>query len=113
MINTVVTNVLNPWISLDSSGTPVATYTPSITTINGVETTINAIPFSLTATGTATQADSKSAETSAATGGGSFAECHSRDTQFAPFCKPDNGSDVNVYGKYYGLRTILGLKEVY
>ncbi|PVH81497.1 hypothetical protein DL98DRAFT_416501, partial [Cadophora sp. DSE1049] len=90
-----------PWISVNPSGIPVATYTPSITTINGIETTLNPIPYSLTATGTATQSASKSAETTAATGGGSFQECHNRDGKYAPFCSPTNGSDVNVDGKYY------------
>ncbi|KAI9047544.1 hypothetical protein LZ554_008260 [Drepanopeziza brunnea f. sp. 'monogermtubi'] len=96
-----LSNAFNPWVSVDASGIPVATYTPSVTTINGVETTANAIPYSLTATGTATQTDSDSAQTSAFTGGGSFQECHNREGRFAPFCKPDNGSDVNVDGKYY------------
>jgi len=98
----VVSNAFNPWISVDPSGIPVATYTPSITTVNGVETTLNPIPYSLTATGTATQTASNSAETTAATRGGSFQECHNRDGKYAPFCSPTNGSDVNVDGKYYG-----------
>ncbi|KAH9207300.1 hypothetical protein DL95DRAFT_346626 [Leptodontidium sp. 2 PMI_412] len=97
----VVSNAFNPWVSVDPSGVPIATYTPSLTTINGVETTLNAIPFSLTATGTATQTVSKSAETTPATSGGSFQECHNRDGKYAPFCSPTNGSDVNVDGKYY------------
>ncbi|EKD18529.1 hypothetical protein MBM_03522 [Drepanopeziza brunnea f. sp. 'multigermtubi' MB_m1] len=61
----------------------------------------NAIPYSLTATGTATQTDWDPAQISLSVGGGSFQECHNRDGRYAPFCKPDNGSDVNVDGKYY------------
>ncbi|KAG4422392.1 hypothetical protein IFR04_004416 [Cadophora malorum] len=100
-VQDLVSNAFNPWISVDPSGIPVATYTPSITTVNGVETTLNPIPYSLTATGTATQTASNSAETTAATRGGSFQECHNRDGKYAPFCSPTNGSDVNVDGKYY------------
>ncbi|KAK0117983.1 hypothetical protein ONS95_012294 [Cadophora gregata] len=96
-----VSNAFNPWISVNPSGVPVATYTPSVATISGVETTLNPIPYSLTATGTATDSVSRSAETTAAPGGGSFQECHNRDGIYAPFCSPANGSDVNVDGKYY------------
>ncbi|CAL3973652.1 unnamed protein product [Diplocarpon coronariae] len=97
----VVTIAVGPWVSIDASGLPVATYTPTITTLNGIETTINPVPFSLTATATVTQNDAKATQTFAATGGGSFQECHNRDGSYAPFCKPDNGSDVDVDGKYY------------
>ncbi|KAK2627473.1 hypothetical protein QTJ16_003439 [Diplocarpon rosae] len=97
----VITNAVGPWVSVDASGLLVATYTPTITTINGIETTINPVPFSLTATGTVTQNDAKATLTSTATGGGSFQECHNTGGNYAPFCKPDNGSDVNVDGKYY------------
>lgn len=89
-------------MSVDASGIPVATYTPRITIINGAETTVDPIPYSLTAIGTATQIDSGPSPTSAATGGGSFQECNNLDGKYAPFCKPDDGSDVNVNGKYYG-----------
>ncbi|CZS95294.1 hypothetical protein WAI453_011274 [Rhynchosporium graminicola] len=96
-----VSDAFNPWVSVNPSGLPIATYTPSVTTIKGVETTLNPLPFSLTATGTALQTVSQSAETAAATGEGSFQECHNRDSKYAPFCNPKNGSDVNVDGKYY------------
>lgn len=98
-------SALDPWVSVDASGVPVATVTPVLTTVNGVATTISAAPASLTAT-TTSQTDKKSTASAGAeptaTGGGSFLACHNTDGAFAPFCKPDNGSDVYVGETYYG-----------
>lgn len=98
-------NPLNPWISVDASGTPVATYTPSLTTINNVETTLNAVPYSLTATATTTSwSDEKPTETSRP--GGSFQTCNKTFGENAPFCAPTEGEDVYVDGKYYGISAL-------
>ncbi|KAF4636852.1 hypothetical protein G7Y89_g1226 [Cudoniella acicularis] len=96
---------LDPWVSVDASGSPVATITPVLTTVSGVATTISAAPASLTAT-TTSQSDNAPSTTSGSTGptstgGGSFQVCHNMDGDFAPFCKPDNGSSVYVGETYY------------
>ncbi|KAH8679845.1 hypothetical protein BGZ60DRAFT_467851 [Tricladium varicosporioides] len=100
----VTESALDPWVSVDASGVPIATITPVLTTISGVATTISAAPASLTAT-TTSQTDKKSTASAGAeptaTGGGSFLACHNTDGAFAPFCKPDNGSDVYVGETYY------------
>jgi len=92
---------LDPWVSVDASGSPVATITPVLTTINGVATTISAAPASLTVTTTTSQSDSKPTETSVSTGGGSYQVCHNLDGDFAPLCKPDNGSSLWIGQTYY------------
>ena len=91
----VTESVLDPWVSVDASGSPIATITPVLTTIDGATSTINAAPASLTAT-----TASRSAPTS--TGGGSYLLCHNTDGDFSPFCKPDNGSSVYIGETYYG-----------
>lgn len=96
----VTESPLDPWVSVDANGSPVATITPVLSTINGVETTISAAPASLTAT-TTSQSDSNPTETSVP-GGGSFQVCHNLDADFAPLCKPDNGTAVYVGETYYG-----------
>ncbi|TVY80919.1 hypothetical protein LSUE1_G005962 [Lachnellula suecica] len=100
----VSADALNPWVSVDASGSPVATITPFPTSVNGVATTIGAAPASLTAT-TTSQTDDKPTQTSGAapksTGGGSFQVCNNMKGPFAPFCKPENGSSVYVGETYY------------
>lgn len=96
---------LSPWVSVDASGTPVATITPVLTSINGVATTISAAPAELTAT-TTSHTDQKPTVTSGSseatsTGGGSFQVCENMDGKYAPFCKPENGSSVYVGETYY------------
>jgi hypothetical protein len=103
----VTETALDPWVSVDASGIPLATITPVLTTIDGVTSVINAAPPSLTATTTSTQGDSKATPISGtdvptSTGGGSYLLCHNTDGDFAPFCKPDNGSEVYVGQTYYG-----------
>lgn len=97
---------LDPWVSVDSNGSAIATITPVVTTVDGVATTINAAPASLTATATSTNSDSQPSTTSGgvvptSTGGGSFQVCNNLDGDFAPFCKPDNGSSVYIGQTYY------------
>ncbi|TVY54311.1 hypothetical protein LCER1_G003225 [Lachnellula cervina] len=96
---------LEPWVSVDASGSPVATITPVLTTVDGVATTISEAPASLTAT-TTSQSDNKPTQSSGAadptsTGGGSFQVCRNMDGESAPFCKPGNGSSVYVGETYY------------
>jgi len=105
LIYIVSADGLDPWVSVDASGSPVATITPVLTTVNGIATTISAAPASLTAT-TTSQSDKKPSPTSGATeptstGGGSFQVCHNVDGDFAPFCKPNNGSSMYVGDTYY------------
>ncbi|RFU25756.1 hypothetical protein B7463_g10588, partial [Scytalidium lignicola] len=104
----VTESALDPWVSVDASGNPVATYTPRETTIDNVATTINPVPARLTAAPTTTSfSDDKPTVTSdggtepTETGGGSYQVCHNANGQFAPFCKPDNGSSVYVGDTYY------------
>lgn len=102
----VTESALDPWVSVDASGTPIATITPVLTSVNGVASTINAAPPSLTATTTSALGNSKTTPTSGtdvptSTGGGSYLVCHNIDGDFAPFCKPDNGSEVYVGQTYY------------
>jgi hypothetical protein len=99
--HSVTESPLDPWVSVDASGNPVATITPVLSTINGVATTISAAPASLTATATISSSDSQPKETSV-TGGGSFQVCHNLDGDFAPLCKPANGTVVYVGETYYG-----------
>jgi hypothetical protein len=96
----VTESPLDPWVSVDASGNPVATITPFLSTINGVATTISAAPESLTATTTTSQSDSQPTETSVP--GGSYQVCNNLDGDFAPLCKPDNGTQVYVGQTYYG-----------
>ncbi|KAE9368456.1 hypothetical protein N431DRAFT_347489 [Stipitochalara longipes BDJ] len=92
---------LDPWVSVDASGNAVATITPFISTVNGVATTVNAAPATLIATTTTSQSGSKPTETSVSTGGGSYQVCHNLDGDFAPLCKPDNGTAIYVGQTYY------------
>lgn len=92
-------------MTVDASGRG-STVTPVLTTINGVATTLNASPAAQTAT--TTVADGSAATTTLSdtsatqTAGGSFEVCHNPSGDFAPFCKPDNGSSVWVDSTYYG-----------
>lgn len=106
----VTESALAPWVSVDASGTPIATITPVLATISGIPTTISAAPVSLTAATTTQQGDSKptttSGEAPTSTGGGAFIECNNPDGEFAPFCEPGNGSSVYVGETYYGMHFI-------
>ena len=92
---------LDPWVSVDASGSPVATITPFISTINGVETTVSAADTTSSATPTS-QSNSKPTELSVSNGGGSYQVCHNLDGDFAPLCQPDNGTALYVGQTYYG-----------
>jgi hypothetical protein len=109
LVHLVTESPLDPRISVDASGIPVATITPFVSTINGVATTISAAPASLTATTTTSHSDSKLTETTVPSGGGSFQVCHNLDGHFAPMCKPDNGTAIYVGQTYYGRILIEGL----
>jgi hypothetical protein len=111
VVRLVTESPLDPWVSVDASGNPVATITPFISTVNGVATTISAAPVSLTATTTTSQSDSKPTETSVPSGGGSFQVCHNLDGHFAPMCQPDNGTAIYVGQTYYGRNLIGGLRS--
>lgn len=111
VVHLVTESPLDPWVSVDASGNPVATITPFVSTVNGVATTISAAPASLTATTTTSQSDSKPTETSVPSGGGSFQVCHNLDGHFAPMCKPDNGTAIYVGQTYYGRNLIGGLRS--
>lgn len=105
---TVTEPALNPWVSVDSSGQPIATFTPVVTTVNGVPITINPLPPTLTVVPKSNSiSDDRPTKTTDAsqpteTDGGSFQVCHNKDGRFAPFCKPDNGSSIYVGDTYYG-----------
>jgi hypothetical protein len=92
-------------VTVDASGRG-STVTPVLTTINGVATTLNASPAAQTATTTAADGSAATTtldDTSATqTAGGSFEVCYNPSGDFAPFCKPDNGSSVWVDYTYYG-----------
>jgi hypothetical protein len=107
----VTESPLDPWVSVDASGNPVATITPVLSTINGVATTISAAPASLTATTPTSQSDSSPTEIS--TGGSSFQVCHNLDGDFAPLCKPDNGTAVYVGETYYGKNIAKDLGDLF
>ncbi|KAG9230169.1 hypothetical protein BJ875DRAFT_472945 [Amylocarpus encephaloides] len=94
-------NELNPWVSVDASGTPVATITPVLTTVNGVASTISPAPTSISTSQTDKKPTPTSHSVPTATGGGSFEVCNNQNGQFAPFCKPDNSSSVYVGETYY------------
>jgi hypothetical protein len=94
---------LDPWVSVDASGNPVATITPFLSTVNGVATTISAAPATLTATLTTSQGDWEPTETPVSTGGGSYQVCHNLEGDFAPLCEPSNGTALYVGQTYYGM----------
>jgi hypothetical protein len=93
---------LDPWVSIDANGNPVATITPFLSTVNGIVTTIGAAPAMLTATTTSSQDDPKPTEASGSTGGGAYQVCHNLDGNFAPLCQPSNGTALYVGQTYYG-----------
>jgi len=74
-----------------------------------VATTVSPAPASLTATTTSSisainvETATSSSATASATfnGGGASQVCHNKNGEFAPFCKPDNGSSVWVGETYY------------
>jgi len=106
----VTESPLDPWVSVDASGVPVATITPVLTTVDGVATTISAVPASLTATSTTANSDKKPTDAPPPTGGGSYQVCHNHDAKFAPFCRPNNGTDVYVGEKYYGMEALFKIQ---
>ncbi|KAG0652032.1 hypothetical protein D0Z07_0908 [Hyphodiscus hymeniophilus] len=93
---------LDSWVSVDASGNPVATVNPTLTTIDGVATIINANPGATTSiTGDSKPTSTLSGAVATSTGGGSFPLCHNKDGDFAPFCLPNNASSVYVGETYY------------
>jgi hypothetical protein len=95
-----------PWVTVDASG-HASTVTPVITTVDGTATTIDPAPATLTASSASSAIDASltttsSGTTPSTTGGGAFQICHNLKGEFAPFCKPDNGSSVYVDETYYG-----------
>ncbi|EDO03654.1 hypothetical protein SS1G_06135 [Sclerotinia sclerotiorum 1980 UF-70] len=106
-IPTSTTDVdLIPWVTVDASG-HASTVTPILTTIDGKTTTIDAAPATLTASDTSSTSGTTSRTSTSgevlptSTGGGAFEICHNLKGKFAPFCKPDNGSNVYVDETYY------------
>lgn len=96
---------LNPWVSVDASGIPVATITPIFTSVDGAPTTIRAAPAALTATATATTSQDDSTPTDTPkSGSGAYYPCHNLHGDLRPFCTPTNGSVVYVGTTYYGTR---------
>ncbi|KAM3086513.1 hypothetical protein ACMFMG_000645 [Clarireedia jacksonii] len=100
---------LEPWITVDASG-HASTVTPVLTTVDGRATTIDPAPATLIASSASSATDTNLKTTStftssgtipSSTGGGAFQICHNLKGEFAPFCKPDNGSSVYVDETYY------------
>ncbi|KAN0093894.1 Protein of unknown function (DUF4448) domain containing protein [Hyaloscypha variabilis] len=97
----VTESPLDPRVSVNAIGKPIATITPFISTANGIATTVSAAPAALTAPTTSSKSDSKPTETSVNTGGGSYQVCHNTDADFAPLCKPSNSTTLYVGQTYY------------
>ncbi|KAI9753967.1 MAG: hypothetical protein M4579_004927 [Chaenotheca gracillima] len=89
----------SPWVSV-SSGTPVSTITPVVTTINGKATTKNAEPTSVASLIASPSGSAAPVPTGAPPVGHDDAECQYTDGPFKPFCKPTNGSDAWVGDTY-------------
>jgi hypothetical protein len=102
LTHSVTESPLDPRVSVNAIGKPIATITPFISTANGIATTVSAAPAALTAPTTSSKSDSKPTETSVNTGGGSYQVCHNTDADFAPLCKPSNSTTLYVGQTYYG-----------
>ncbi|KAJ0122267.1 hypothetical protein J7T55_002779 [Diaporthe amygdali] len=100
----------DPWVSVDTSGTPV-TVTPVVTVVDGATTTISPAPNDLTAT-VVTRTDYAEITTSTGTappeptatnkdGSGSFMVCNNADGVNAPFCQPSQNSSLYPGTTYY------------
>ncbi|KAH6990711.1 hypothetical protein BKA56DRAFT_214715 [Ilyonectria sp. MPI-CAGE-AT-0026] len=99
------------WVTVDDEGQPAATYTPSITVIDGTTSAVeHGAPHDITATVyTITQYGKKTTRTgdppnptaTAKSGEGAFARCHNKDGENAPFCDPASNSTLFVGSTYY------------
>lgn len=100
----------NPWVTVDDYTSPATTYTPSITTIDGSTSRVNAAPHDLTASvytwTTIGEISTSTGEPPNPTatgkhGEGVFARCYNRDGPHAPFCHPYPNSTLHTENTYY------------
>lgn len=98
------------WVSVDDEGQPATTYTPSVTTVDGTTSIVDAAPHDITATVfTWTQWGEITTSTGSPpppvatgrNGQGAFARCHNMDGENAPFCDPYLNSTLIVDKTYY------------
>lgn len=101
-----------PWVTVDDEGAPRTTFTPTVTTISGTPSAVNAAPHDLTATVytmtnyghvyTTTQAPPNPTATNAKTNEGAFSRCYNKEGPYAPFCRPSHNSSIYIDNTYYG-----------
>lgn len=99
------------WVTVDKTGWP-STVTPVATVVDGVATTLDAIPPELTATvltrtaygEVVTSSGTAPAQPTASNkeGLGAFLTCSNVDGDFAPFCEPAKGGSLFPGTTYYG-----------
>jgi hypothetical protein len=101
----------SPWVTVDASG-KAATITPTVTTSNGVASTISPAPDALLKTGTYTLSPTSGAvktttglspvaTASSPKGDGVFFACQVYVSVDRPFCQPQSGSRLNPGKTYY------------
>lgn len=99
-------DAMDAWVSVGTDGTPI-TIQPSVTIIDGHESTISPAPevtFTTTEDGktvTSTGRQPPAPTATATSGAGSFVVCDNRIGEHRPFCTPENGSKLYVGNTYY------------
>ncbi|KAF3006173.1 hypothetical protein E8E14_008734 [Neopestalotiopsis sp. 37M] len=103
------TDGLTPWVTVDDSGT-ASTVTPYVTTVDGVTSTVSAAPNDITGTVftqtsygkiTTSTGSAPIATATATDGAGSFGVCNNKDGADAPWCSPNDGSNLYPGTTYY------------
>ncbi|KFA67163.1 hypothetical protein S40285_05248 [Stachybotrys chlorohalonatus IBT 40285] len=101
---------LSPWVSVNDEAQPVATYTPSMTTVSGTPSAVDGAPEQLTAsvftwtsyakvtTSTGLPPNPTAARRS---GEGAFSRCRNMDGEFAPICRPSHNTTLLTGHTYY------------
>ncbi|KFA78457.1 hypothetical protein S40288_06905 [Stachybotrys chartarum IBT 40288] len=101
---------LSPWVSVNDEAQPVATYTPSMTTVSGTPSAIDGAPEQLTASvftwtsyaKVTTSTGLPPNPTAARRGGeGAFSRCRNMDGEFAPICRPSHNTTLLTGHTYY------------
>ncbi|KAG6107467.1 hypothetical protein E4U14_004152 [Claviceps sp. LM454 group G7] len=100
-----------PWVVVDDEGVPASVLTPTMTTVSGTPSPVNAAAHDLTASVytitnyghvyVTTQAPPNPTPTNAKTYEGSFSRCYNKKGQYAPFCRPTHNSSIYVDYTYY------------
>lgn len=101
----------SPWVAVNAAG-GASTFTPIVTSTNGVTTTLSQAPSYLLATGTYTLSPSGTpftttglAPVATATGAvgeaGNFLACNVYQSRFTPFCQPEDGTVLYPGWTYY------------